>query len=380
MDDSKKKNNINDIPSVLPVIPTMDVVIFPHMVVPLLVLDEHIIQGIEQTMDDSKKILLLATKEQPEGYQGPIGIQDLYQVGTVANIMRIMRLPEGGLKVLVQGLVRANVDKILSDKDVLSVQITPLPFEQNESEVEIVDEHVKKILSTIDTMASTGRIFGPDSQVILSQIKDPEKIVDFILSHLNFSIAQAQNLLEKNTIVDLLDCLYDALTNEVETSKIQERIQSETRESINNSQREYYLREQLKAIKKELGEEGDSEIEDLKGKFEKLVLPEEVKTEVEKQLSRLEKIPPDSMENTVIRNHLDWLVALPWGIYSDDNLDIAGQRAHVFLDAVAGFGLLLGQRRERAGVGTAGHLDDAPQQGQGEGQRSRAAVPGEEML
>lgn len=321
MDDSKKKNNINDIPSVLPVIPTMDVVIFPHMVVPLLVLDEHIIQGIEQTMEDSKKILLLATKEQPEGYEGPIGIQDLYQIGTVANIMRIMRLPEGGLKVLVQGLVRANVDKILSDKDVLSVKITPLPFEQNETE--IVDGHVKKILSTIETMVSSGRIFGPDSQVILSQIKDPEKIVDFILSHLNFSIAQAQNLLEKNTIVNLLECLHDALTNEVETSKIQERIQSETRESINNTQREYYLREQLKAIKKELGDDGDSEIEDLKVKFEKLVLPEEVKTEVEKQLSRLEKIPQDSMENTVIRNHLDWLVALPWGIYSDDNLDIA---------------------------------------------------------
>lgn len=319
MDDSKKNVNENK----MPIVPTMDVVMFPDMVVPLLVLDDHIIEGIEKALETNKKVLLLATKQPIGGYQGPIGIQDLYKVGTVATIMRTMRLPEGGIKILVQGLMRARVEEILADEAVLSVRITPIEFKDTGSKT-AQDMTLKRIFSLVDTMVSSGRVFGPDSQVILSQIKDrPEKVVDFILSHLNLEVHQAQALLEKTTTLELLESLHDELARQLEITKIQEKIQQDTREAIDSSQREYYLRQQLDAIQRQLGDGKDNEFEDLKKKFEVLALPVEVKTEVKRQLNRLEKTPPDSMENMVIRNHLDWILALPWGKYTEDNLDIS---------------------------------------------------------
>ncbi|MCK4265069.1 endopeptidase La [Candidatus Babeliales bacterium] len=320
MKELNNKNNVEEIPTQLPVIPTMDVVVFPHMVVPLLVLDEQIIKGIEAALEGSKKILLLATKEQPDGITGPIGVEDLYSVGTVGNIMRVMRLPEGGVKLLVQGLMRASVEDILSDNDILQVQLTPISFEEENSEE--IEAKVGELTSLIESMSASGRVFGPDAQIILSQIKDPEKIADFILSHLSLSVSQAQALLEKNIISELLDGIYKELDAEVEVSKVQEKVMSNARDSINKSQREYYLREQLKAIRKELGDDNDTEVEELRNKLETLKLSEEASTEATKQLNRLEKIPADSMEYTVIRNYLDWIISLPWGVYTKDNLEI----------------------------------------------------------
>ena len=308
-------------PDVLPVIPTMDVVVFPHMVVPLLVLDEQIINGIEQSLEASKKILVLTTKEPAEA-NGPIGVQDLYRVGTVASIMRVMKVPEGGLKVLIQGLYRASVEEITSDEGVLTVRVQDLPFSGLDAESEI-EQKLTTISSLIDTMSSTGStLFSPDFQVILSQIKDPEKIADFILSHLNLSVTEAQELLEKPSIMGLLDGIYQKISREMEVSSIQEKIQAETRDSINNSQREYYLREQMRAIKKELGDDTDSEVDELRQKLDNLELAEEARKEVNRQMSRLEKLPADSMETGVIRNYLDWMVAMPWGKTTKDNLDI----------------------------------------------------------
>ncbi len=324
MKEIKLNDNIGEVPSQLAVIPTMDVVVFPHMVVPLLVLDEQIIKGIENALEGSKKVLLLATKEQPEGAVGPIGIEDLYNVGTVGSIMRVMRLPEGGIKLLVQGIVRALVEDISSENNILTVSLKPMPFESEESEK--IESKIKQLNQLIDTMSSSGKIFGPDSQVILSQIKDPEKIADFILSHLSLTVSQAQGLLEKKLISDLLDGIYKELDTEIEISKVQETVISSARDSINKSQREYYLREQLKAIRKELGEDNDSEVDDLQKKLEIAKLSPEAELEAKKQLKRLEKIPSDSMENTVIRNYLDWVLNLPWGVYTDDNLDIANAK------------------------------------------------------
>ncbi len=143
-----KKQIIDEVPTNLPVIPTMDVVVFPHMVVPLLVLDEQIIKGIEQTLEKSKQILLLSTKNQTDGYQGPIGLSDLYDVGTVATILRMMKLPEGGVKILVQGTHRAKVEKILTDENILTVKLKPIYLEipQNYTEVEA---RLKSIISLV---------------------------------------------------------------------------------------------------------------------------------------------------------------------------------------------------------------------------------------
>lgn len=321
---NEKKNNYlieEEIPLVLPIIPTVDVVVFPQMVVPLLILDEKIITGIERALEGSKKILLLAARQSPDDYQNPISINDLHQVGTVGNIMRIMQLPEGGIKLLAQGIAKAHVEEIISDDETLHAHIRTLPHNDHYDQ-EQAFQQIKKLLMLIERISSRGRIFGPDFQVILSQIEDPARIADFILSHLNLSVDDAQRLLEAATLNDLLEGIYVQLEQEVEMSGVQEKINSTTRESINRSQKEYFLREQMKAIQKELGDEGESEIANLTRKLHDLPMSEEARSETLKQIKRLNKTVPESMEATVIRNHIEWLLSLPWGTVTQDNLDI----------------------------------------------------------
>lgn len=319
-----KKNNLlgEEIPSVLPVIPTIDVVVFPQMVVPLLILDEKIIKGIEEALEGSKKILLLAAHQQQDSFQSPISINDLYQVGTVSNIMRVMHLPDGGLKVLTQGIAKAHVDEIISDNDNLAAKIHGVSQDSAPYDAEVAEQQIKKILISVDKISATGKLFGPDFQIILSQIQDPERVADFILSHLNLSVDQAQALLEKETLNDLLEGIHTYLEEGFEISNVQDLINNETRDSINKSQREYYLREQMKAIQKELGDDEENESDDLSKKIHDQPLSEEAKIESIKQFKRLKKTSPDSMEATVIRNHLEWLLGLPWGRKTEDNLDL----------------------------------------------------------
>ena len=305
--------------SILPIIPTIDVVVFPHMVVPLLVLDEKIIKGVEQAMQGDKKVLLLAA-QQSENYHGPIGVQDLFKIGTVSTIMRIMNLPDGGIKVLAQGVEKALVEEVISGQDLLQAKITETStttYDEKKAEYQL-----RNIQALIERISATGRLFSPDFQAILSQIQEPDRITDFILSHLDLSVQQAQALLEKDNLNNLLDGIYDVLSQEVESYNVQERIRNNTRDSINKSQREYYLREQMIAIQKELGEEGENENDDLREKVKTLPLTEEAKLEATRQLRRLEKTAPDSMEATVIRNHLELLLGLPWGVFTKDNTDI----------------------------------------------------------
>ncbi len=316
--DEKKQNET--ISPVLPVIPTIDVVVFPHMVVPLLVLDEKIIKGVELAMQGDKKVLLLAARQQAENYHGPIGIQDLFKVGTVSTIMRVMNLPEGGIKVLAQGLERAEITEVLSGQELLQAKVAICVNGQYDAKK--VESQVKNIQALIERLSASGKLFSPDFQAILTQIQDPERMTDFILSHLDLSVANAQALLEKDNLNSLLDGVYEFLSQEIESFNVQERIRNNTRDSINKSQREYFLREQMKSIQKELGDESETDNEDLRTKINTLPLTEEAKLEATRQLRRLEKTSPDSMEATVLRNHLEWLLGLPWGVHTKDNTDI----------------------------------------------------------
>jgi ATP-dependent Lon protease len=319
----KKKDSVDEsIPSIIPVIPTIDVVVFPHMVVPLLVLDEKIINGVNFAQEDSKKVLLLAARQPSEGYTGPIGIQDLYKVGTVGTIMRVMDLPEGGIKVLVQGIAKVRVDDILADNDMLQAQITKFSSKPNNYNKAKADTQLKNIFKSLERLTARGQLIGIDFHSITSQLQDLEHTADFILSHLNVEVNRAQELLEMNNLNDMLDGIENYLNNEVEVTSVQEKIQTDARESINKSQREYYLREQLKAIQKELGDDPENEIDSLKKTLSEKNIPEDVKAEATRQLRRLEKTSPDSMEATVIRNHLEWLLDLPWGVFTKDNCNI----------------------------------------------------------
>lgn len=323
-------HNLENMPEKLPVIPTMDVVVFPHTIVPLLVLDEKIIKGIQQAIDSTKLVLLLAAKKQVDDYQGAIGTKDLYSYGTVASIMRLIKVPEGGIKILIQGICRAQVLDIATDSDMLHASIQPFSQEIPEDDPELRAQ-VKNIKELADHMAASGQSFSPDFHIILSKMNDTQKIADFVLSHLNLTVQEAQSLLEKPTHKEFLEGLYLYLSREMEVAQVQERIKTRARESMNKSQKEYYLREQLKAIKMELGEDDAEDIEMMREKIAALQLDDETRTEINRQLNRLERTASDSMEAAVIRNYLDWIIALPWGKHTEDNLDINHARA--ILDA-----------------------------------------------
>lgn len=308
------------IPEILPVVPTMDVVVFPQMIVPLLVLDEKIINGINQTMQESKMVFLLAAKKQVDN-QAAIGTNDLYAIGTIASIMRLIKLPEGGIKILVQGVSKAKIHQLLTEDERLHAQVKSIQMITNSNE-HIIDAHIKNIKLLTERMASTGQGFSPDFHVILSKMNDPEKIADFVLSHLNLKVNDAQHLLEQEHLANFLEGIYQHLSQEFEAAEIQERVRNNARESMNKSQKEFYLREQLRAIKSELGEDDYEEIEQMREKLNKLEGNEEVTTEIKRQINRLERTAPDSMEAAVIRNYLDWIFALPWDIYTEDILDL----------------------------------------------------------
>ncbi len=318
---SSNSNSLHsNIPDTLPIIPTMDVVVFPNTIVPLLVLDERIISGINQTLEETKMILLLAAKKHPESETGAIGTKDLYTQGTVASVMRLIKLPEGGVKILVQGICRASAEEIVTDQDLLQAKIEISNF--NESDEDEIKAHIRNIKELAEKMALNGQSFSPDFHIILSKLQDPEKIIDFVLSHLNLNVEQAQELLEMPTQAELLDGIYKGLCRELEVSEVQEKIRNNARESINKSQKEYFLREQLKAIKKELGDDDGEELEEMREKIESLPVSDEVREEITRQLNRLEKMAPDSLEATVTRNYLEWVFGMPWGIETVDNLDI----------------------------------------------------------
>lgn len=307
------------IPDILSIIPTMDVVVFPLMIVPLLVLDEKIINGINESLETSKKVLLLAARNQVD-HQGAIGTNDLYEVGTIATIMRLIKIPEGGVKILVQGLCRARVSNISTEGSGLHATIEPIAL-TDDNEIEVLAQ-IKNIKAIAEKMAIASNRFSPDFHIILSKIQDADKIADFILSHLNLTVEQAQSMLELTEKKDFLQMIYSHLNREIEVAEVQEKIRNNARESMNKSQKEFYLREQLKAIKQELGEDDVEDIEEMRKKLTTLAVAESVKQEIARQIDRLERTAPDSLEATVTRNYLEWVFALPWGQMTDENLDI----------------------------------------------------------
>lgn len=315
-----KETNEEIFSELLPVIPTMDVVVFPHMIVPLLVLDERIINGINQSLNGSKKVLLLASKKKVDNSQGAIGTKDLYEVGTVSSIMRLIKIPEGGVKILVQGICKARVKEIITDENILNVSAEAI--EQDTGEPQDLLPHIKNIKEVAEKISSSNHSFSPDFHIILSKMNDPTKIADFILSHLNLSVEEAQNLLETQDQGLFLEGILAQLNKEVEVAETQERIRSRARDSMNKAQKEFYLREQLKAIKHELGEDDVEEIDKMRTKIKELNLAPEVLEEVNRQISRLEKTAPDSVEATVTRNYIETVLALPWNNETKDNLDL----------------------------------------------------------
>ena len=319
----KEKENDKEtpIPENIPVLPVRDIVVFPYMIIPLFVGREISIKAIEQALAESRMILLLTQKDL--SIESPSSA-DLYETGTVGMIMRMLKLPDGRVKILVQGLSKARVKVFTQTEPFMAADIEKIEEEKPAALTIEEEAQIRTVKEQLDKAVSYGKTILPDIMVVIENLDDPGRLADLVSSNLGLKTDQAQEILEITDPIKKLKRVSDILGREIELLIVQQKIQSEARGEIDKTQREYFLREQLKAIQKELGDidERAEEVKEFKKKIEDAKMPEKVLKEAEKQLKRIEKMHPDSAEAATIRTYLDWLVELPWARSTKDNLDI----------------------------------------------------------
>lgn len=325
----KQESEELNIPDVLPLLPVRDVVVYPYMILPLFVGREISINAVDYALSKDRMIFLATQKEVGEEEPKP---ESIYEIGTVAMIMRMLKLPDGRVKILVQGLTKARITEYLEEKPFYSVQIERIiePAAQETTlEVEALIRTVKEELAKI---VALGKAVSPEVMVIVDNMQEPGSLADLVASNIGLKVEEAQGLLEIVDPVERLKRVNDYLSKESELLNMQARIQSAAKEEMGKSQREYYLREQLRAIQQELGETDarSEEIAELRKSIEGAKMPQNVEKEAFKQLSRLEQMHPDAAEAGMLRTYLDWLVEIPWGKATKDALEIG--RAKEILD------------------------------------------------
>src|SRR5262245_26827918 len=309
------------IPDTLPVLPLPDTVVFPYMIAPLFVSRERSIKAVDQSLAENRMIMLVTQKnpatDDPKG-------ADLHDFGTVSVIMRMLKLPDGRVRILVQGFSRARVEYFDESQPYLVAKVRP------KAEVETVPESVelealiRNVKSAVEKAVALGKNLSQDLVAIITSINDPGRLADLVASNLDLKADSAQEILELVDPADRLRQVYNLITKELEVLEVQNDITSQARGEIDRSQREFYLRQQMKAIQQELGEgnELQEEINLYRRKIRKAKLPQEAAEEAERQVSRLERMHPDAAETATIRNDMDWMVSLPWSKSTKDNLDL----------------------------------------------------------
>ncbi|MDP6052248.1 MAG: LON peptidase substrate-binding domain-containing protein, partial [Candidatus Latescibacteria bacterium] len=316
--DVAKDSRIVDTIAVLPV---RNLIVYPHMAAPLVANRPGSIKALDEALQQDKQVMILAQRDPEVDRPTP---DDLYKVGTLTKVHKAMRLPEDSLYVVVQGMARARVLDVLETDPVLRVRVELLP-EQEEKSLEVqamaqnLSDQFQKLVGLVNTMSDELKIPAINLE------DQPSKLADFIAFNLKISLDDQQALLERTDVHERLKALTILLSREVEVAETGSRIQSQVQDEMGKAQRDYYLREQLKAIKKELGEgdgSGMEELEDLRKEIEKVGMPDEVRIEAERELNRLTRIPPTSPEYTIARTYLEWTTELPWTVSTEDRLDI----------------------------------------------------------
>ncbi len=318
-----------NIPGRLPVLLLRDIVVFPYMVVPLFVGREKSKNAIEHSLSSHRMILLLTQKsveiEEPKK-------EDVYEIGTVALIMRMLKLPDGRVRILAQGLVRAKVENLDEKKPFYSAKIKVIyEPEQKEKSIE-VEALIRNVRSGLEKASTLGKNIPPETLIIAANVEEPGRLADIAAANLELKVKEAQEILELFDPYSRLKKVYEFLAKELELLDVQSRISSEAKGEMEKLQRQYFLRQQMKAIQKELGEESEiqEEINLYQEKLKKLKVSEEVREELEKQINRLAQMHPESAETAVVRNYLDWMFSLPWNRSTVDNLDL--KKAKKILD------------------------------------------------
>jgi ATP-dependent Lon protease len=317
------------IPDVLPVLPMPDIVIFPYMIVPLFVNRERSAKAVDHALAENRMIMLVSQKDpnidEPKA-------ADLYDFGTVSVIMRMLKMPDGRVRVLVQGLSRAQVESFDESNPYISAKIQPRAEPQVTAATPELEALIRNVKSTLERMVSLGKNISPDLVAIAANLDDPGRLSDLVASNLDLKVDKAQEVLQLIDPIDRLRRVHQLMTKETEVLEIQNDINTQARGEMDKTQREFYLRQQMKAIQQELGEgnELQEEIEQYREKIKKAKMPKEVQEEADRQLGRLERMHPDAAETATLRNYLDWMVSLPWSKTTKDNLDL--KKAQQILD------------------------------------------------
>lgn len=334
----EKENNIQDIPTTIPMMPVRDVVVFTDMLLPLFVGREKSIKAVEESFEYERYIFLAAQKDSE--VEKPT-IDDVYSVGTVGRVQKMIKLPDGRIKALIQGIAKAKAMEYVKKKPYFKVRVEFLE-ETDPATLTIEDEALMRNVKEASEklMALKGELSG-DIGDLLSHIESPGKLADLVASNLNPKVEDAQELLEIIHSIERLKKVNDLLIRELDLTTVQARIQTDVKDEISKNQRDYYLREQVKAIHKELGENDDkfAEIQEFKTKVLKCKMPKDCEKEALKQVRRLEQMHYDSSEASVVRTYLDCIVELPWSRSTKDFLDISKaqevlEKNHFGLDKV----------------------------------------------
>jgi len=313
----------------LPVLPLRDVVVYPHMVIPLFVGRDKSMRALERAMEGERQILLVAQKspdiDDPE-------ISDLHQIGTLAGVLQLLKLPDGTVKVLVEGQSRVAVEDFREEGGMLTARsrvIEPV-YNAKERELDVVS---RTLISLFEQLVKQSRKLPPEVLASLSGIDDPSRVADSIAAHLSVRMADKQKVLETTDVGERLELLIGLVDGEMDLQQVEKRIRGRVKSQMEKSQREYYLNEQMKAIQKELGdsEDGSNEVEDLQKKIDAAGMPKAVLTKARQEFNKLKQMSPMSAEATVVRNYLDWLVGVPWKKRSKVRKDL--QMAQEVLDA-----------------------------------------------
>jgi len=305
----------------IPVLPLRDVVVYPHMVIPLFVGREKSIFALEAAMADNKKILLLAQKNAEVDDPGQ---EDLYQIGTLSTILQMLKLPDGTIKVLVEGGDRVTVDSFLETNEYYSAAIKLLEKSSlvDDREAEVL---LRSVLNLFDQYVKLNKKVPPEILTSLSGIDDPSRLADTIAAHMSLKLDEKQEILEIQDPRERIEHIMSKIEGEIDLMQIEKRIRGRVKQQMEKSQREYYLNEQMKAIQKELGDMDDApnEIEDLQNKIEESGMPKEAREKADSELNKLKMMSPMSAEATVVRNYIDWLVSVPWKKKSKIRRDLA---------------------------------------------------------
>jgi ATP-dependent Lon protease len=312
-----------DFKETLPLLPIRDLVVYPFMILPLFVGRESSIKAVEESLNNTDRLILLSSQKDISA-EAP-SPSEIFEVGTVAMIMRMRKLPDGRIKILIQGLSKAKITSFETQQPFFKVKVEKIENHKVTESPTTMEALMRSVRENLEKVISVGKVLSPDILMVLEDIQDPGRLADLVASNLNLKVEEAQSILETLSAVDKLNKINDILSRELEILAVQKQIKSNTKEEISKTQKEYFLREQIKAIKSELGdgEQPQDEFGEMRQKLLAKGMTQEAEEESLKQLGRLERMHPDSSESSILRSYIEWMIDIPWSEASEEKTDLA---------------------------------------------------------